>query len=364
MFFKKNIIIVKYFSIKLLKFILSTWLILIGIISVIDFSDLYSKARDKENIGIGNLIIITMENLPARADELLLYAVLFGSVFCFLELRKSQEFISLGLNGFSIWQSFTTIVLVPVFLGIMSIFFLNPITAITQKIYEVHNEQIFKSGKKLLTISTDGLWLRDKSNIGTILIQGKYLDTNLGKIKRPIFFLQISSEELGTRIDADWAQLTDGEWILENAKINGQNFNANKTINIKSNLIINDLILNSSKPNSLSIFELFSFIKTLDKTGIPSIRHRIYLHNILSKPLAFIGITALAAALIFGWFSRTPPTKMTIYALSGGFFYFFIQRLFTALGTSEQMPVIVSGWLPSIILFGTGLFFLALNEEI
>ena len=58
MFFKKNIIIVKYFSIKLLKFILSTWLILIGIISVIDFSDLYSKARDKENIGIGNLIII------------------------------------------------------------------------------------------------------------------------------------------------------------------------------------------------------------------------------------------------------------------------------------------------------------------
>ena len=55
---------------------------------------------------------------------------------------------------------------------------------------------------------------------------------------------------------------------------------------------------------------------------------------------------------------------MTIYALSGGFFYFFIQRLFTALGTSEQMPILISGWLPSIILFGTGLFFLALTEEI
>ena len=364
MFFKRNIIIVKYFSLKLTKFILLSWIILIGIISTIDFSDLYNKTRFKESISIGDILIITIENMPARADNLLLYAVLFGSVFCFLELRKSQEFISLQLNGFSIWQSFTTIILVPIILGIMSILFLNPIMAITQKIHEVHNEQIFKSGKKLLTISTDGLWLRDKSNIGNILIQGKYLDTNLGKIKRPIFFLQISNEELGTRIDADWAQLSDGEWILENAKINGQNFNTNKNINIKSNLIINDLILNSSKPNSLSIFELFSFIKTLDKTGIPSIRHRIYLHNILSKPLAFIGITALTSALIFGWFSRTPSTKMTIYALSGGFFYFFIQRLFTALGTSEQMPILISGWLPSIILFGTGLFFLALTEEI
>ena len=64
--------------------------------------------------GISDILIITIENIPARADNLLLYAVLFGSVFCFLELRKSQEFISLRLNGFSIWQSFTTIILVPI----------------------------------------------------------------------------------------------------------------------------------------------------------------------------------------------------------------------------------------------------------
>ena len=32
--------------------------------------------------GISDILIITIENIPARADNLLLYAVLFGSVFC------------------------------------------------------------------------------------------------------------------------------------------------------------------------------------------------------------------------------------------------------------------------------------------
>ena len=111
-----------------------------------------------------------------------------------------------------------------------------------------------------------------------------------------------------------------------------------------------DLSKASSEPQSLNIFELPRFIRVLENTGIPSSRYRVYFHKIISQPISFIGITALTSALIFGWFSRMHSVKMTVYSILGGFFYFFVQRLFTALGGSEQMPILLAGWMPSLIL--------------
>ena len=180
----------------------------------------------------------------------------------------------------------------------------------------------------------------------------------------PIFFLQKTKDQLSIRINADWAILKNKIWRLENAKIDGENFNSSKKIFIQSILTKKDLNRTASEPESLSVFQLPRFIKILESTGISSSRYKIYFHKVISQPIAFIGITALVAASIFGWFSRTPPTRMTVFALCGGFFYFFIQRLSSALGSSEQIPILIASWLPSVMLLVIGIFLLALIEEI
>ena len=62
-------------------------------------------------------------------------------------------------------------------------------------------------------------------------------------------------------------------------------------------------------------------------------------------------------------FSRLVPVKAVSYTIIGSFLYYFIQRLFIALGTSEQMPIILATWLPSVILLGLGLFLISFIEE-
>ena len=87
--------IISYFLLKLTKNIFFCWGVLVFVISLFDLIDLNNKTRLKENISINDIFLLTIENIPLRADELLFYSILFGSVFYYLELRKSQEFLNL-----------------------------------------------------------------------------------------------------------------------------------------------------------------------------------------------------------------------------------------------------------------------------
>ena len=147
MYLNFNQKLVSYFLLKLTKNILFCWLILTLFISLFDLIDLNNKTRLKENISIDSLFLLTIQNFPLRADELLFYSILFGSVFYYLELRKSQEFLILRTNGVSLWRAFFIVSIVPLIFGLFSIFILNPIVSFSQKIYNINYETIF--GKKL-----------------------------------------------------------------------------------------------------------------------------------------------------------------------------------------------------------------------
>mgnify|MGYP001185501504 FL=1 len=363
MYLKNNYAIIKYFLLKLTKVIFFCWFILISVISLIDIIDLNNKTRLKENILFNDILLLTIENIPLRADELLFYAILFGSVIYFLELRKTNELLILRINGISLWKTFIIVSIVPLMLGFISIFILNPIISFSQKIYSVHHENIFGKGSYSITISNQGLWLRDRSNLGEIIIKGVYLDSTNATIKKPVFFLINSDTKLTKRIDADWAYLENQNWHLKNVKADGESFNTSKKLIIKSVLTKDDLKYTSNNQYSLNIFEIPKFIKILDSTGIPSIEYKVYFHKIFSQPVAFIGIIVLTGSLIFRKHSRLPPTKTISFTIIGSFLYFFLQRLLIALGTSEQMPIIVATWIPSIILLGLGLLVISLVEE-
>ena len=230
MYLNFNQKLVSYFLFKLTKNILFCWLILTLLISLFDLIDLNNKTRLKENISIDSLFLLTIQNLPLRADELLFYSILFGSVFYYLELRKSQEFLILRTNGVSLWRAFFIISIVPLIFGLFSIFILNPIVSFSQKIYNVNYETIFGKGNYSISISNQGLWLRDRSNLGEIIINGTFLDTERARIQKPVFFLINSDTQYTKRINADWAYLDNYVWRLENPMVNGEKFNSSTTL--------------------------------------------------------------------------------------------------------------------------------------
>ena len=111
-----NKILAIYISKKLLQSILICLTILLIIISLLDFSDLYFNSRFKENGTFIRVLIMTFQNIPFVVDTLLIYSILFGSVLCFMEFRKSQEIIILKVNGLSAWQLLLIFSIIPIIL--------------------------------------------------------------------------------------------------------------------------------------------------------------------------------------------------------------------------------------------------------
>ena len=62
-------------------------------------------------------------------------------------------------------------------------------------------------------ISNQGLWLRDRSNLGEMLIKGSYLDTGKTMIKDPVFFL-INSDTLPAKRIDDLARSVENQSLL------------------------------------------------------------------------------------------------------------------------------------------------------
>ena len=357
-----NKIISLYLSLKLFRSILICLLVLLTIISLIDFSDLYFNSRFKENGSFSRTIIMTFQNIPILIDTLLLYSILFGSVLCFIELRKTQEIMILKVNGLSPWQIIIMLSIIPILISIFSLFLLSPIKSISSKYFQINYEKIYGSSENLLTISSNGLWLRDISENSTLIIKGDIIELDKGKIINPTIFIE-NSQSLFDRIKADFIILKDGFWYLNKYKYSNEKEVQYKPKLIKSSLTKNDLSISSNNLKNLSIFEINAYINILEKTGLPSKKLKLYFYKMLAQPLGFIAMTILSYSLIFGWFSKTPQIKMIAFTICAGLIYFFIQKLFTILGSAGQLPVFIATCFPEIILLSSGLYITTLSEE-
>ena len=110
-----------------------------------------------------------------------------------------------------------------------------------------------------------------------------------------------------------------------------------------------------SSPESMSFWNLPSYIQTLEQTGFDATRLRVYYHSLLSQPLMFSAMILLAAIVSM----RPPRSKgnflLIVAGVFVGFLVFFLSSFLQALGSSQQIPVILAAWSPALICFLLGL---------
>jgi lipopolysaccharide export system permease protein len=99
------------------------------------------------------------------------------------------------------------------------------------------------------------------------------------------------------------------------------------------------------------------FIKTLESTGLNALHIKIYHQGLLATPLMLSAMVLIAAVV-----SLRPPRArgqliMILSGIGAGFAIFFLTSFLKALGTTEQIPLLLAAWAPSLIccLIGTAI---------
>ena len=99
----------------------------------------------------------------------------------------------------------------------------------------------------------------------------------------------------------------------------------------------------------INIYSIKEFISRLEASGYTATRHKLFYLTELSRPLFFTAMLLIAAMFLLGTERKVSRSIKIFLCLFIGFLLFSIQKIFESYALTEQVPL-------SIVAFGPSIF--------
>ena len=365
-------IIFIYFTKDFFQYFLFTLVSLATLIFFIDLIELFRRSSNK--VGVNFLQIASLSDIigmaglkiPSNLEKIIPFATLIGSIICFNQWRKKNYYIISRISGISLWKTLSPILISFFFVGLTSIILLNPFSALlNKKFYDL--QSLFFGQKDLKTFSfvTEGFWIKQKSNNKSLIINANKIIEKKNKmidVKVYVFYQNKVFEK----------KLSAKEGYFKNSKLNLNSVNIiNKdsslqeltkySFSIKSNS--SELNIAVAMPNSIFILDLPSYIYNMKKHGLNISGHLLHFFKLICQPFLIISMILLSASLMLRSSERKVEVGIISISLVMGFSLYFIGDFIFALGSSERLPPLLSGFGPTFIGLFSGCYLISDIDE-
>ena len=156
--------------------ILAAIAIIVLIVAIVDTAELFRRVSNKENISSVSVLLMEAIKMPSTLPTLIPFGVLFGLMASFQKLRNTNEVTIARTNGISLLKIVFAPVLVVLTLALFTLIVIDPIASATKKRYENLQNDIFGGNRGTLTVSTEGIWLRDRNTQLSFIMHGDSID--------------------------------------------------------------------------------------------------------------------------------------------------------------------------------------------
>ncbi|MHA6267953.1 LPS export ABC transporter permease LptG [uncultured Aliiroseovarius sp.] len=333
-----------------------TMLVVLAMIFVL--LDMVESMRrfDAAAVGFGNVLGLTLLNAPVWMYRILPLIVILSTLWMFLSLSRSSEMVVTRAAGRSALATLISPALTVFLFGILAVAVGNPIAAATSKKHARIAAQYEGSGGSVLSISTEGVWLRQGNETGQTVIRAVQSDLEGTRLSGVTFFSFAPDGVPTMRIEAASAKLEPGHWVLSSAKVwdlaDTQNPETEALVRptfwVASNLTQDQIRDSFGKPSSISIWDLPGFIRQLETAGFSARAHRVWFQMELAMPVFMVAMVLIGAGFTMRHtrFGRTGI--MVLFALMMGFGAYFIRNFAQILGENGQIPILMAAWAPPI----------------
>lgn len=331
--------------------------IVLGLLVVVMFTveviEHLRKAGDRPEVTILAVMQLSLMKLPATIQKLWPFVFLFGAMLALTRLANSSELVVARAAGVSIWQILTPLLLVSATAGAILVTVVNPVGAALSGRYDQLSNRYFKGESSLISVSVrTGLWLREVNRTGHQVIHANSVSGDGEILNDVTIFTYGLNDTFDSRTDAERAQLVEGAWLLENARItspDGPRQLLART-SIPTTLTFAQIVDSLAAPETLSFWELPSFIGLLEHSGFNALSHRLYWNSLLALPLLLSAMVLLAATFCIRLSRRKGGTGWVFFSgAMAGFSVFFITDLVEAFGSAGKLPIILAAWTPAAV---------------
>ncbi len=344
----KSLIINKYLVKEFSRTVLNMLLLFFCLGFIINLFEEINFFKDL-NVQIYLPILMSIIFVPSILYNMFPFIILFSGIWFFLKIKKSDEVTAMKVSGVSTFSIILVPCFVSVLLGILILTSINPITSVLVKKYERIKGNYEKEMDYLAAITENGIWIKEKN---TILRSSNLEGENLMNIT--IYEFDENTNFL-KRIEAESANINSLKWNLKNAKIidnngkilssNIKDFIYNSTYDLKK---IKSLYTNL---DTISFWNIENQIKLLEERGYSTKEMESKLHRSLAYPFFLLSMVLLSGVFTLGIsFKEDNMTYIIITIITSVIIYFF-NDFSLVLGKAEKLPVVVSAWMPIIIIF-------------
>jgi lipopolysaccharide export system permease protein len=330
---------------------------MLSISFLIDYIELLRRGATKSGVTLGVLLEMAALKLPHTAQEVMPFAVLFGTMLAFWRLTRNNELVVARAAGVSVWQFLMPAVLVALLVGILAVTVFNPVASQMEATYEQLDARYLKQSSDQLALSNSGLWLRQSEpSGGQLVLHGDKLVAPkllLGEVS--LFFFD-DAHKFTSRVEAKTAELDDGFWIIKdgNRWRTSDQSEPVPELSLPTKFTSRRIEESLASPDTMSFWALPSFISLLEQSGFSAQRHRLQFNILLARPFLFCAMVLVAATFSLRMQRRGGATLMIVGGVGAGFLLYFVSNIVFALGLSAKLPVLLAAWTPTGIslIFG------------
>ena len=295
------------------------------------------------------LIFLSFLNTPSIIFEILPFIFLLSTQVFFIYLIDKKELEIFKYNGLTNLIMIKIISFYAFIIGLIFVIFFYNTSAAMKNSYLLIKNKYSNDNKYLAVVTDNGLWIKDE-------IEDKINIINANKVDNQ-FLLDVSITQLNKNFDvlkiiqSDKVDISSFEWKIKEPVIlnNNQEYSLSQLL-LKSNFDLRKINSLFSNLSSLTVFKLIELRKSYKILNYSLVDIDSHLYRVISYPIYLTLITIFSSIIML----NIGYQKNTFYKITLGIFLsviiYYINYFLNILGTNEKIPLILSIFMPLVML--------------
>ncbi|MET0541460.1 MAG: LPS export ABC transporter permease LptG [Variovorax sp.] len=323
-----------------------------------DFVDELQAVAKPNALGYGlpqALLYVTLL-FPSHLYELLPIAVLIGTIFVMARLAQSSEYTILRTSGLGPWRALRTLLMLGAGFVVLTFAvgdYLAPLSDRTAQLLKARYQGV-------LSIGGSGAWLREKQGHNSYAVNVLSMARD-GTLKHARIFEFDDKGFLSAQIYAENAKIeSDNAWTLYGAQSQRYDTRASEgkarihssteaQLRWPSTLTGEMVSVALLKPDRMSTFDLFDYIRHLDANGQKAQRYEIEFWRKVFYPLSCLVMVVLALPFAYLHFRQAGITSYVFGGVLIGISFFLLNNVFGYIGNLRTWSPWITAAAPGMI---------------
>jgi lipopolysaccharide export system permease protein len=350
----------RYFALRFVQSIGLVFVAVFSLVYLIDLVELVRRAGDTRAVSTAVLARLALFRVPTVTEQVLPFAVLFGSLWAFLSLSRRLELVIARAAGISAWQFIFPALAVAVGMGVFAVTVYNPVAAHLKSVADNQEARLFTRAGG----NERSPWLRQRSVDGEAVIRADAAEQEGTVLRGVEVFVFDRAGIFVERVDAEVAELMRGNWRLTNARIITPGIEPQVAAQylMPTNLDAEQVRQALGSSEVVSFWHLPATITRLELAGLDATRYRLRLNSLLARPLFLAAMVLVAASVSLRFFRFGGVARMVLSGVVAGFALYVGTQIAEDLGAAGLFSAAFAAWTPAVIGALMGVLVL-LHEE-